>query len=55
MPDIPNMEENIRPTKIADMFNQVYQNVWPTAYEIANEKLNDEKLSCIYLLTIFKV
>ncbi|VDI34367.1 Hypothetical predicted protein [Mytilus galloprovincialis] len=54
MPDIPNMEENIRPTKIADMFNQVYQNVWPRAYEIANEKLNDEKLSCIYLLTIFK-
>ncbi|CAC5413586.1 unnamed protein product [Mytilus coruscus] len=54
MPDIPNMEEPMRPTKIADMFNQIYQNVWPRAYEIANEKLNDEKLSCVYLLTIFK-
>jgi hypothetical protein len=37
------------------MFNKIYQNVWPTAYEMANAKFDDEKLSCVYLCNIVKV
>ena len=54
-PDIPNLEQQYRPATIADMFNKIYQNVWPTAYEIANAKFDDEKLSCVYLCNIVKV
>ena len=54
-PDIPNLEQQYRPATIADMLNKIYQNVWPTAYEIVNAKFDDEKLSCVYLCNIVKV
>ncbi|KAL4230975.1 hypothetical protein ACF0H5_011348 [Mactra antiquata] len=53
-PDIANLSDENRPTKIAEKYSELYDNDWTDAYEAMEEVIKDEKSVISYLLRILK-
>ena len=43
-PNIANMSDEYRPTKLAEMYNELYDNEWTTAYTAMEDVLGDFQL-----------
>ena len=43
-PNIANMGDEYRPTKLAEMYNELYDNEWTTAYIAMEDVLGDFQL-----------
>ncbi|XP_052793230.1 uncharacterized protein LOC128227070 isoform X1 [Mya arenaria] len=53
-PDITDLSDPNRPTKLAEMFSELYDNEWTEAYDVLTEKDTQEKQdACKNLLKIF--
>lgn len=54
-PEIADLSDTNRPTKIAERFSELYDNEWTEAFEKLTRKNKTEKEIINYLLSIVKV
>ena len=53
-PDIADLSDENRPTKLAEKYSELYDNEWTDAFEVT-EELKGEKQAIKILLTILQV
>lgn len=54
-PNIADLDDKYKPTKLAEMFSELYDNEWTDAYTVLTESLLEEDICLAFLLDIVKV
>lgn len=54
-PDIADLSDQYRPTKLAEIFSQIYDNEWTDAYEMLEKKPMKEEEIIAFLLKVVMV
>ncbi|XP_052226188.1 early endosome antigen 1-like isoform X3 [Dreissena polymorpha] len=53
-PNITDLSDKNRPTKLSERFSELYDNEWTDAFEVLGSIYNDERTTIITLITILK-
>lgn len=51
-PNIADLNDKYRPTKLAEMFSELYDNEWTDAYTVLTESMLEEGICLAFLLDI---
>lgn len=54
-PDIADLSDKNRPTKLAEKYQEIYDNQWTDAFEKLDEHFHDERTSIIKLKELLEV
>lgn len=54
-PDLADLSDKNRPTRLAEMYQELYDNEWTNAYEVFENHFKDERKIIDILLQMLKV
>lgn len=54
-PDIADLSDQNRPTKLAEKYQEIYDNQWTVAFEKVEEEFHDERKSISILKELLEV